>query len=123
MAVGQFPILRALRSRSKASSGQVSRRLRAFREEANLTQERLAQRAQVATNTISEIENGHLNPSIAVLARLVEQGLGVPLAAFFAADAPSELRDDLAKLEALFAGQSAVTRRRALRVLKALCDE
>lgn len=122
MAVGQFPILGALRSRSK-TIGQVSRRLRAFREAAELTQERLAQRSQVATNTISEIENGHLNPSVAVLAKLVEQGLGVPLAAFFAADTPSELRDDLTKLEALFAGQSAATRRRALRVLKALCDE
>lgn len=122
MAVRQSPILQALRSRSR-TSGQVSRRLRAFREEADFTQEQLAQRAQVATNTISEIENGHLNPSIAVLARLVELGLEMPLAAFFGADKPGELRDDLAKLEALFAAQSAVMRRRALRVLKALCDE
>jgi len=119
MAVGQFPILRALRK----TTVQVSRRLRAFREEADLTQERLAQRAHVATNTISEIENGHLSPSIGVLAKLVEQGLGVPLAAFFSADTPGELRDDLVKLTTLFAGQPAAIRRRALRVLKALCDE
>jgi transcriptional regulator with XRE-family HTH domain len=122
MPVRRFRIIRSLRSRSNRR-GQVSRRLRAFREEADLTQERLAQRSNVAVNTISEIENGHLNPSVAVMAKLVEQGLDLPLAAFFAADTPGELRDDLAKLEALFAGQSAAMRRRALRVLKALCDE
>lgn len=94
-----------------------------FREAAGLTQEALAQRAHLAAKYISEIENGHANPSIAVLARLVEQGLGVPLAAFFAADMPGDIRDDLAKLEALFAAQPAVMRRRALRVLKALAEE
>jgi transcriptional regulator with XRE-family HTH domain len=122
MPVGQFPIIRTLRPRSR-TIGDVSQRLRDFRESFDLTQERLGQRARVATNTISEIENGHLNPSVAVLARLVEQGMGIPLSAFFATDVPGELRGDVEKLVALFAGQSAARRRVALRVLKALCED
>ncbi len=88
-----------------------------------MTQEELSQRAHVAAKYVSEIENGHVNPSVGVLTRIVETGLGVPMSAFFAADVAGDQRDDLAKLAALFGGQSAAMRRRALRVLKALCDE
>lgn len=106
--------------RTKAKKTDVAHRLRTFREAAALTQEALGQRADVQAKYISEIENGHANPSIAVLSQLVEVGLGVPLAAFFT---PADVGDDLARLEALFAGQSAAMRKRALRVLKALVDE
>lgn len=119
MPVRLSPILRALRARST----NVPRRVRAFREAAGLTQEALARRAHLTAKYISEIENGRTNPSIGVIAQLVEHGLGVPLAAFFGADMLTDVRDDLAKLEALFAAQPAAMRRRALRVLKALCDE
>jgi transcriptional regulator with XRE-family HTH domain len=119
MLTRDLPILRALRR----IRTRVSHRLRSFREQADYTQEELSQRSRVATNTISEIENGRINPSVAVLTKLVEDGLGVPLAAFFGTDTPGEIRDDLARLEALFSSQSAAMRRRALRVLKALCDE
>jgi transcriptional regulator with XRE-family HTH domain len=86
-----------------------------------LTQEVLARRAHVTAKFISEIENGHASPTVDTLARIVE-GLGLPLSAFFAAD-PGGVRDDLATLRALFGGQSATVRRRALRILKALCEE
>jgi transcriptional regulator with XRE-family HTH domain len=88
-----------------------------------MTQEDLGQRARVATNTISEIENGHLNPSISVLSRLVEDGLGIPLSGFFGSPTHDDLRDDLARIAALFASQSPAARRRALRVLTALCED
>jgi transcriptional regulator with XRE-family HTH domain len=101
----------------------IGQRLRQFRESAQMTQESVARRAHLTSKFVSQIENGHANPSIDVVARLVENGLGVPLSAFFAADEPTELRDDLAKLESLFAAQTPVVRRRALRVLKALCEE
>lgn len=120
MAEGRSQILRSLRSKQGVD---IPSRLRAFRDEARLTQEGLADLSDVAVNTISEIENGKLNPSVAVLMRLVERGLGVPMSAFFAAEPPGDLRSDLAKLAALFAGQSSVTRRRALRVLRALCED
>jgi transcriptional regulator with XRE-family HTH domain len=101
----------------------VPRRLKAFREAADLTQDALAKRAGVAAKYISEIENGHANPTIGLLARLVELGLGVPLAAFFGADVPDEIRDDMTRLDALFAAQPAAVRRRALKILKALCED
>lgn len=101
----------------------VAGRVREFREAAGLTQETVARRAHLAAKYISEIENGHANPSIAVLARLVEQGIGVPLSGFFSDVAPQELRDDLARLESLFAGQTTAVRRLALRVLRSLCED
>lgn len=72
---------------------------------------------------VSEIENGHANPSVGVLTRLIEHGLEIPISGFFSSDVVGALRDDMAKLEALFAGQSATARRRALRLLKAFFEE
>jgi transcriptional regulator with XRE-family HTH domain len=105
------------------SPRDVARRLRRFRDAAEITQETVARRARVSAKFISEIENGHVNPSLAVIARLVEDGLGIPLSAFFSDDRTGDVRGDLAQLEALFGGQPAVIRRRALRILKALCEE
>jgi transcriptional regulator with XRE-family HTH domain len=101
----------------------VGARLRYFRTSSGITQEVLARSAKLTPKFVSQIENGHVNPSIGVLWRLVEDGLHLPLAAFFAGDAHDDLRDDLARLVALFASQPSPIRRRALRVLKALCVE
>lgn len=104
-------------------TAEVAARLRHFRTTARITQEALARSAKLTPKFVSQIENGHVNPSIGVLARLVENGLNLPLAAFFADDANGDMRDDLAKLVSLFATQPTDVRRRALRVLKALCEE
>lgn len=98
-------------------------RLRHFREARGLTQEVLARSANVSAKFVSEIENGHANPSIDVVARLVERGLELPMSAFFARDLGDDSRADLAQLAALLGGQPLAIRRRALRVLKALCEE
>lgn len=103
--------------RHSVDIGQRLRRLRG-----DLTQEAVARKARVSAKFISEIENEHTNPSVEILARIVELGLQVPMSAFFAADA-DDSRDELARIVALFAGQSAAMRKRALRVLKALVDE
>ncbi len=108
--------------RSKPIS-DVPRRVRAFREATGMTQEELGARSGLNQKYISETETGKINPSIQRLTQIVERGLDLPLSAFFAAEGPSGLRDDLAKLEALFGGQSTTMRRRALRVLRALVDE
>ena len=89
---------------------------------AGLTQEALARRARLTPKFISQVENGHANPSVAVLSRIVEAGLDLPLAAFFAHDIAG-LRSDLSTLAALLASQPTPIRRRALRVLKALVTE
>jgi len=109
--------------RPSGSQRDVAMRLRRYREVAKLTQEAVAKRAGVSAKFISEIENEHVNPSFDVVARLVEDGLELPLSAFFSDDKLDEIRGDLAELTALFAGQSAVIRRRAIRILKALCEE
>lgn len=98
-------------------------RLRHFREARGLTQEALARGANLSAKFVSQIENGHTNPSIDVVARLVEQGLELPMSAFFARDLGDDSRADLAQLAALLGGQPLAVRRRALRVLKALCEE
>ena len=111
------------RKRHAGSQPDVAGRLRRFREAAKITQETVAKRSGVSAKFISEIENEHVNPSFDVVARLVEDGLEIPLSAFFSDDKTDEIRGDLAQLEALFGGQPAVIRRRAIRVLKALCEE
>lgn len=101
----------------------VPLRLRHFRRTAGITQEALARAAKLTPKFVSQIENGHVNPSIGVLARLVEDGLGLPLAAFFANHADGDFRPDLAELITLFARQPPRVRRLALRVLETLCAE
>jgi transcriptional regulator with XRE-family HTH domain len=121
-----LPMLGLLRKRNKQATGSprdIARRLRRFREAAALTQETVARRAGVTAKFISEIENAHVNPSVEVVARLVEDGLSIPLSAFFADDQSDEIRGDLAQLAALFGAQTPIVRRRALRVLKAICEE
>ena len=98
-------------------------RLRHFREARGLTQEALARGANLSAKFVSQIENGHTNPSIDVVARLVEQGLELPMSAFFARDLDDDSRADLAQLAAILGSQPLAVRRRALRVLKALCEE
>ena len=110
------------RRRGSADRIDLAQRLREFRTAADMTQEVLAQRAHLTPKFISQIENGHVNPSIDVIVRVVEDGLGLPLAAFFAADV-GDVREDLEQLNTLMSSQPPPVRRRALRVLKALCDE
>ena len=57
--------------------------LREVREESGLSQRALAKRTGISNATISLIESGKLNPSVAVLKRILE-GVGMDLAVFFA---------------------------------------
>lgn len=72
---------------------------------------------------ISQVENGHVNPSIGVVARLARDGLNMPLSAFFTECEPGVLTDDLVAATAMLGGQTQDSRHRALRVLRALFDE
>jgi transcriptional regulator with XRE-family HTH domain len=101
----------------------MGRRLRDLRQAASLSQEQLGQAAGVTAKYISAVENGHTNPSLLVLHALVQKGMGLPLAAFFAYDTGfAEAADELAELEALLASQPKKLRRRALHVLRALVE-
>lgn len=72
-----------LSPRDEATVADVARRVHHFRAEKRMTQEALALASSLTPKFVSQIENGHVNPSIAVLARLVEDGLGLTFAAFF----------------------------------------
>ena len=108
---------------TRRAATEFGARLRHFREARGLTQEALARSAGLSAKFVSQIENGHSNPSIDVAARLIEQGLELPMSAFFARDLSDDSRPDLAQLVSLLGGQPLAVRRRALRVLKALCEE
>lgn len=101
----------------------VGRRVRQLRDAVALTQEELGRRAKLTPKFISQVENGRVNPSIGVVARLAIDGLGVPLSAFFADSPPGELLDDVHAVTALIGAQSPAARKRAFRVLQALFDE
>lgn len=64
----------------------VGPRLRDVRQRAGLSQRALAKRSGISNATISLIESGKLNPSVAVLKRILD-GIGMDLAAFFAMEA------------------------------------
>jgi len=65
----------------------VGRRLREVRERSGMSQRALAKRSRISNATISLIESGKLNPSVATLKRILD-GIQMDLSAFFATDAP-----------------------------------
>ena len=60
-------------------------RLRQVRETYKLSQRQLAKRSGVANATISQIEAGHLNPTVGMLKKIL-QGIPISMAAFFGQD-------------------------------------
>jgi transcriptional regulator with XRE-family HTH domain len=70
-----------------------ARRLRQARLTANLTQENLADRAQVGQDMISRYEQGHSLPSLPTLCRLAQE-LAVPITYFFPDDRLAGLSDE-----------------------------
>jgi transcriptional regulator with XRE-family HTH domain len=89
-------------------------RLAALRKERKLTQEKLAERARLGSQYISNIERGAVNPSFLVL-RGIAAGLGLSLARMFAE--PDEI--DLEVVAAL-AGRSKAERAKALAIVRTL---
>ena len=63
----------------------IAPRLRELRESHKLSQRGLAKRSGISNATISLIESGKLNPSVAVLKNILD-GLHMDLSAFFASD-------------------------------------
>lgn len=68
--------------RAKASAGGVAAIVKALRHRAGLTLNDLAQKAEVASSTISKIESGQLSPGYDIILRLAD-GLEVDVAELF----------------------------------------
>ncbi len=64
----------------------VGSRLREVRERSGLSQRALAKRSRISNATISLIESGKLNPSVAALKRILD-GIQMDLSTFFATEA------------------------------------
>ncbi len=64
----------------------VGARLREVRERSGLSQRALAKRSRISNATISLIESGKLNPSVAALKRILD-GIQLDLSTFFATEA------------------------------------
>ncbi len=64
----------------------VGHRLREVRERSGLSQRALAKRSRISNATISLIESGKLNPSVAALKRILD-GIQMDLSTFFATEA------------------------------------
>ena len=67
----------------------LGNRVRTARKDANLTQEKLSQQADVSVRHIAKIEKGEMNPSFEILYRLVNC-LGISADTLFHPDLPSE---------------------------------
>ena len=65
----------------------IGPKLKAIREQQNLTQRQLAKKAGVTNASISLIESGRTNPSVGNLKRVLD-GIPMSLAEFFAMDDP-----------------------------------
>jgi transcriptional regulator with XRE-family HTH domain len=106
--------------RDEAIVADIGRRLRHFRGESGMTQEAVARAAKLSPKFVSQIENGRVNPSIAVLTRLVEDGLGLSFAVFFAWSSGD---GDLSSVVALLAAQPLDRRKKIIRAVESLCGE
>lgn len=61
----------------------LGKRIRSLRMYLGLTQQVLAERADVSVNYLSELERGLRNPTVTTLHRLMEQGLETDLSSLF----------------------------------------
>ena len=113
---------RVAETEDKDGAMEIARRVRLFRTQADMTQEELARAANVTPKFVSQLENGHVNASIGVLRRVVEDGLQIPLALFFGSDPDEDVVGDAATLLGLLASQPARVRRCAIRLVRALID-
>ena len=96
------------------------RRVRAIRKAARITQERIAEQAQINPKYLGELERGEKKPSFDALIALAK-ALRVPPVAFFQFD--REERDDKTlrkKIDSLLDGCTAHELNQIYRVAKAL---
>lgn len=100
----------------KDLSQRLGRRIRTLRDERELSQDQLADRAEISRAYISSVEVGAKTPSVEVLVRLAE-ALDVSLSEIFL-DVDREPPKELASISAATAGQPIGIQRRIFRVVE-----
>lgn len=91
-------------------------RAAALRQERHMTQAQVAEKAQLTSKYVSEIERGGVNPSVSVLLSLAH-ALGTSAATLLAEPGAED-----AELALILSGMADGERKRALRVLRALAE-
>ena len=99
---------------------ELSERIKYFRTKLGLTQEALARAAKLTPKFVSQIENGHVNPSIGVLERIVQHGFQVTLGVFFMWEPD---RVDVTAMLAMLARLPHDQHRRIVRAVELLCGQ
>lgn len=103
---------------------QVGERVRTFRKLAKLTQERLAEKADLSVHYLSRIETGGATPTLACLEQIVK-ALGVPIGELFRPkEEQRERKELLQQLDRLLKDRSSeqlqVLRNLTLRIVELL---
>src|SRR5690606_34610066 len=102
---------------------ELGRRVRELRAAASMSQEELGAAASITAKYVSQLENGRVNPSIAVLRAIAEDAFGTTLSMFFNFTvAKGELDALRAEVETILSTASPSRRKRALGALKAFCS-
>jgi transcriptional regulator with XRE-family HTH domain len=104
----------------------VGQRLQRIRKKAGLTQEGLAEIADLHPSYIAQIERGHKNPSLKSLTKIAD-ALGVPVAVLIA-DSRREIQVDAAdvlrrELLALTQGRSEQELRKIVRLVRVMVED
>jgi transcriptional regulator with XRE-family HTH domain len=108
-------------NRQDSATRAFGKRARELRTAVGITQEELGRRASLTQKYLSQIENGHVNPSLDVVHRIAA-GLGVAVTALFSQDKPAR-PDDVTAIVALVTAQPPAARKRALKLLKTFFAE
>lgn len=87
-----------------------------------MNQEDLASAAEITAKYLSQLENGHVNPSVGVLRAIAEDGFKVPLSTFLNFRVGKGEGDAVREeLEGLLGSVSSEDRRKVLAAIRAFC--
>jgi len=100
---------------------KIGLRVRKLRKAQNLTQEHLAEKAEISYKYLGEIERGEINPGIINLSKIA-RGLALPLKEIVNVDMESSSEESSLREEilGLLAGKIPDDLKKALRVLRAV---
>jgi len=100
---------------------KVGERIRRLRKERNLSQEQLAERSNLHTNYVGQVERGEKNLTLETLEKIVS-GLGVSLEELFRFLGPMDRKDALGEIVRLLSERSAEDHSMVLRVLETVLN-
>ncbi len=103
---------------------KLGRKIRILREQGNLTQEELSERAQISYKFLGEIERGLKNSSIKILGQIAD-AMGISLAElfYFPSDGDQEKERIKNEIFGLIANCDIPNLKKALKILVAYFEE